>query len=199
MREMVSFGNHRCARESLPRPPTPGLAPPRDALARGDPSRPISALGPSWPSNTRGPGHQSTVRGARPSVLFQRPRSYLGSPSDGQVGERAGGRDLECGKLRTWMPEPGRVASREWWRPGSTEKPGPNAANRGRSSEMVIVVHLLRWLKAGIALGSPNPALIFGMTSLSPWYVLCKTFILVLLGGEGRCNLQLGCNPIKNW
>jgi hypothetical protein len=60
------------------------------------------------------------------------------------------------------MPEPGRVAAHEWWWPGSTDKPGPNAANRGRSSEMVIVVRLLRWLEAGIALGSPIRALIFG-------------------------------------
>ena len=97
-----------------PPPPTPGLAPPRDALARGDLDRQVSGLGSSWPSNARGPGDQSTVRGARSTVLLQRPRWYLVSPSDGHVGERAGVGDLECGRLRTWMPEPGRVAAREW-------------------------------------------------------------------------------------
>ena len=52
-----------------PPPPTPGLAPPRDALARGDLDRQVSGLGSSWPSNARGPGYQSTVRGARSTVL----------------------------------------------------------------------------------------------------------------------------------
>ena len=92
----------------------PGLAPPRDALARGDRSRPISGLGPSWPSNARGPGNQSTVRGARSTVLLQRPRSYLVSPSDGQVGVRAGvgtssveGSGLGCPSLDAWRPPSG--------------------------------------------------------------------------------------------